>query len=150
MTSYTVQLGYALYYFCIRTVEGRTLTEALNKAIVEANDCSGWSSTDVCGNTFVDAVAEGAGVDLWSDDTKQLAVPSYFAEGGEGPRMIASLKNAKVLSVEIPHGTARLEIRCYDTDGIDPDSPYLLTDAKGETYLACEWSNVIPTAEAAE
>ena len=47
-----------------RTVEADTLDEALEKAIEAANeDSAGWKVLDHCGDTFVQAVGEGAGVD---------------------------------------------------------------------------------------
>lgn len=63
MTSWTVQCGYAAYYANTVTVEAATLDEALEKAIVVANDDPSWKALDHCGPTFIDAVAEGAGTD---------------------------------------------------------------------------------------
>lgn len=39
---------------------------ACENAIVTANDCDAWRSSDHSTSTFVDAIAEGDGVDPWS------------------------------------------------------------------------------------
>ena len=150
MKLWTVQCGYAAYYFRIETVEAETLDEALDKAIAAANTNDGWSSTDVCGNTFVDAVAEGNDVDLWCDEVRQLTVPSHFTERGEGPCVIVTVSGGVVQNVEIRHGTARVEVRDYDTDGTDANDPNIQADEDGARYALSRWSNDIPSADAAE
>jgi hypothetical protein len=147
MTTYTVQLGFAAYYFRTESGEVETLEQALDKSIEKANETDAWSSTDVCGNTFVDAVAEGDDVDLWNGEIKQLPIPSRFTEAGDGPRVTVTVSGGVVQDVEIRHGTVRVEVRDYD---VDEDDRNTVTDDKGDRYALGDWSNVIPTAEAAE
>lgn len=139
MTKFTVQCGYAAYYSRTQTVEAETLDEALDAAITEANAHDDWASEDVSGNTFVDAVAEGDDVDLWSDSIRQLRIPARYTERGEGPRIIIIVKNNRVESVAIGGGYARVELRDYDR--ADPNAQ---TDADGRRYALTDWSNVIP------
>jgi len=139
MTRFTVQCGYAAYYSRTQTVEADTLDEALDAAIAEANAHDDWVSEDVSGNTFIDAVAEGGDVDLWSDSVQQLSIPARFTERGEGPRIIIIVKSKRVESVAIGGGYARVEVRDYDC--ADPNSQ---TDADGRHYALTDWSNVIP------
>ena len=81
---WTVQAGYAAWYANTVTVEADTLDEALEKAIEAANeDSSGWKVLDHCGDTFVQAASEGAGVDPWGEGS--LPMPSRFSEHGEPP-----------------------------------------------------------------
>ena len=61
MTHYTVCCGYASHYHNTVTIEADTLDEALAKAIEQAGDDPHWKSIDQASQTFVDAVAEGAG-----------------------------------------------------------------------------------------
>lgn len=144
MTHFTVQCGYAAYYFRTETVEAGTLEDALDKAIAKANGNSNWSSADVCGNTFVDAAAEGGDVDLWSDDIAQRTIPARFTEQGEGPRVIVIVKDGAVESVSIQQGFARVEVRDYDVDGSSPGDPDIRTDAEGRRYAFTDWSNTFP------
>lgn len=138
---FTVQCGYAAYYARTQTVEVDTLDAALDAAITEANAHDDWSSEDVCSNTFIDAVAEGDDVDLWSDAVRQLNIPARFTERGEGPRIIIIVKNKRVESVAIGGGYARVELRDYDRAQDDPDTQI---DAEGRRYALTDWSNVIP------
>ena len=140
MTRFTVQCGYAAYYSRTQTVEADTLDEALDAAIAEANAHDDWVSEDVSGNTFVDAVAEGDDIDLWSDAVRQLSIPARFTERGEGPRIII-VKNNRMESVAIGGGYARVEMRNYDRAQDDPNPQ---TDAEGRRYALTDWSNVIP------
>jgi hypothetical protein len=139
MTKFTVQCGYAAYYSRTQTVEADTLDEALDAAIAEANAHDDWVSEDVSSNTFIEAIAEGDDVDLWSDAARQLSIPARFTERGEGPRIIIILKNHRVESVAISGGYARVELRDYDR--ADPNAQ---TDAEGRRYALTDWSNVIP------
>ena len=143
MTHFTVQCSYAAYYGHDITVEADTLDQALEKAIAEANALPDWYAQDVCGNTFIDAVAEGADVDLWSDDVRQLTVPAHFTEKGEGPRVIVIVSGGVVQGVSIDGGYARVEARDYD-NGTDASDPNIRTDAEGRRYALTDWSNVIP------
>ena len=144
MIRYTVQCGYAAYYERTQTVEAETLDDALKMAIAEANAHDDWAASDVCGNTFVDAVAKGDDVDLWGDDIAQLTIPARFTEKGEGPRVIVIVSGGVVRNVAIDGGYARVEIRDYDTDGAGPNDPHIRTDAEGRRYAFSDWSNVIP------
>ena len=81
---WTVQTGYAAWYANTVTVEADTLDEALEKAIEAANeDAAGWRVLDHCGDTFVQAVSQGVGVDPWGEGS--LPVPDRFSEHGEPP-----------------------------------------------------------------
>ncbi len=150
MTFYTVQLAYAAYYSREEVVEAETLDEALQKAVTAANESSSWSSSDYCGPAYVEAVAEGDDVDLWLDEkVRQLPIPSRFTQAGEGPRVTVIVSGGLVQDVVIENGTARVEVLDYDTDGTsDPEA--IQTDAEGAPYLRADWSNVIPSADAAE
>lgn len=143
MTAYTVQCSYAAYYGHNVTVEADTLDEALETAIAEANASSAWYSQDVCGNTFIDAAAEGV-ADLWADDTDLLTIPVRFTEKGEGPRVIVIVSGGVVQGVSIAGGYARVEIRDYDNGADDPDAK---TDAEGRRYALSDWSNIIPARD---
>jgi hypothetical protein len=148
MPFFTVQLAYVAYYSREEIVEADSLAAALDKAIERANESDAWSSSDNCGNTFVEAVAEGDGVELWLDDkVKQLPVPSRFTEDGEGPRVTVTVSSGVVQHVEIKDGTARVEVRDYDTDGTS-DADHIQTDKDGDRYCAADWSNLIPTDKA--
>ncbi len=82
--AWTVQTGYAAWYANTVTVEADTLDEALEKAIEAANeDSTGWKVLDNSGETFVQAVCQGAGVDPWGKGS--LPVPDRFSEHGEPP-----------------------------------------------------------------
>jgi len=141
MTKFTVQCGYAAYYSRTQTVEADTLDEALDAAITDANAHDDWVSEDVSSSTFIDAVAEGDDVDLWSDNVRQLGIPARFTERGEGPRVIIIVKNNRVESVAIGGGYARVELRDYDHG---KDNSQAQTDAEGRRYALTDWSNVIP------
>lgn len=82
MKTWTVQCGYAAYYANTVTVEAETFDDALAEAIRIANDAPHWESTDACGRTFIDAVAEGNDVDPWADYVSALDVPYRFTERG--------------------------------------------------------------------
>ena len=144
MTRYTVQCGYAAYYCKPVTVDGDTLDEALDSAIETANSAPDWSSADVSSDTFIDAVAEGADLDLWDDDVRQLNIPARFAEKGEGPRIIVIVSGGVVQGVSIDGGYARVEVRDYD----NADDPDAKTDTEGRRYALTDWSNVIPADKA--
>jgi hypothetical protein len=78
---WTVQCGYAAYYSNVVIVEAETIDEALTLAVETANDSSAWKSIDHCGDTFIDAIAEGEDVDPWTDDSRsRLAVPFAHTE----------------------------------------------------------------------
>ena len=81
---WTVQCGYHAHFANTVTVEAATLDEALEKAIETANDSEAWKSTDFVGETFVDAVCEGADANPWHSETA-LPIPDRFTEEGEPP-----------------------------------------------------------------
>ena len=81
---WTVQCSYAGYWSNTVTVEAETLDKALGKAIETANQSDGWRSLDHCGDSFVNAVCEGADADPWATDTA-LPIPDRFTEQGEPP-----------------------------------------------------------------
>ena len=75
---YTVQCTYAGYHTATVNVEGDTLKEALDSAILAANEMDSWDSIDHSGDTFVDAYVEGrVGVLAWDG---RLPVPFEFTE----------------------------------------------------------------------
>ena len=78
-----------------------------------------------------------------------MDIPTSLTERGEGPYAIVTLSGGMVRNVDA-EGPVRIEIRDYDIGQADTDSPYILTDERGKHYIASEWSNVIPTPEAAE
>lgn len=141
MKTFTVQCCFAAYDGNTVVVEAETLDEALEKAIAQANASSDWESLDVSGETFIDAVAEGDDVDLWSDAAFQLAVPTPFTENGEGPRVIVIVSGGIVQNVAIDGGYARVEVRDYDNCKDDSEAKI---DAEGRRYALSDWSNVIP------
>ena len=96
---WTVQAGYAACYANTVTVEADTFQEAHEKAIETANeDSTGWKVLDHCGDTFVQAVSEGAGVDPWGEGS--LPVPNRFSEHGEPPVV--------TLAGSVPPGAVRV------------------------------------------
>lgn len=147
MSCYTVQLGYAAYFTHTETVDAGTLDDALERAIAQANESDQWEAIDDCGPAFVDAMAEGDDVDLWSDEVVQLPIPAGYTERGEGPRVIVIVRDGVVQNVAIEGGYARVEVRDYDTDGSDPNDPNIKTDAEGRRYAFSDWSNVIPARD---
>lgn len=144
MTHFTVQLAYAAYYSHTVTVEADSLLEALALAITTANEQSSWSSSDYCGNTFVEAVAEGEDVDLWMDErVRPLPIPSRFTEDGEGPHIVATVEGGIIQHVDIQDGTALVEVHDYDTEGTSEPSD-VQRDPDGTPYLRGLWTNRIP------
>jgi hypothetical protein len=79
MPLFTVQCSFASYDAKTVVVEAETIEQALDRAIVVANGGDGWSSLDVCGDTFVDAVAEGDDVDPWTDFASSLTISPSMA-----------------------------------------------------------------------
>lgn len=148
MPHFTVELCYASYYERTETVQAKTLTAALDKAALAADENDHWSSSDWGGPTFVTAAAKGKDLDLYRSRVRKQSIPSRFSERGEGPRIIVTVSGGVVQHVEIKHGTARVEIRDYDTEGADASDPHIRTDDKGDRYALAEWSNVIPLEKA--
>ena len=73
---WTVQCSYAAYYSNVVVVDADTLEQALAIAIDKANGSAAWKAIDHCGNTFVDAGAQGQDVDPWTEAScSQLDVP---------------------------------------------------------------------------
>lgn len=143
MTHFTVQCAYAAYHSNTVTVEAETLAEALDKAIEEANQSSAWSPSDNSGETFVEAVAEGEDVNLWTDErVRPLPVPSRFAEDRGGPHIVITVKGGAIHHVDIENGTALVEVHDYDTEGM-ADGPYIHFDGDGTPHLRGIWSNRI-------
>ena len=144
MPFFTVQCSFASYDAKTVVVEAETVEAALDRAIVAANEGDGWSSLDVCGDTFVDAVAEGQDADPWTDFASSLPVPARFTERGEPPLVTVTVSGGVVQDVCIEGGKARVYIRDYDTDGADFSDPNILTDAAGDPYTLADWSNERP------
>ena len=77
---WTVQCSYMSHVANTVTVEADTLEEALEKAIEAANeDPAGWKSTGHVGDSYVDAVCEGADADPWGDGTLPVRTASPSA-----------------------------------------------------------------------
>ncbi|MEQ8268015.1 MAG: hypothetical protein RH982_12520 [Parvibaculum sp.] len=150
MKKWTVQCGFAAYYANIVTVEADTLAEALEKAIVKANESDGWKPLDDCGPTFIDAVAEGDDADPWREFASSLPLPPRFSERGEPVAVTVVVSGGAVQQVEIEGGRAHVHVHDYDTEGAAPGTPGLHIDAGGETYALADWSNFSPPLEAAE
>ena len=144
MPFFTVQCSFASYDTKTVVVEAETVEQALDRAIVAANEGDGWSSLDVCGDTFVDAVAEGQDADPWTDFASYLPVPTCFTERGEPPLVTVIVSGGVVQDVCIEGGKARVQVRDYDTDGADPSDPNIQTDAAGDQYTLANWSNELP------
>ena len=138
MKSWTVQCGYAAYYANTVTVEAETLDAALEKAIAEANDDACWKSLDHCGDTFVDAAAEGGDADPWQGLTSALPIPDRFAEAGAPPVVTVVMEGGVIQDIAVTDGRVRVLVKDYDTDGIDPGEHDLREDGGGEHTLA-DW-----------
>ena len=150
MKLWTVQCSFASYDAKTVVVEAETIEQALDRAIVTANEGDGWSSLDVCGDTFVDAVAQGDDVDPWKDFASSLPVPARFTERGEPPLVTVTVSGGVVQDVCIEGGKARVHIRDYDTDGADPSDPNIQTDEAGDRYALADWSNELPPVTPAQ
>ena len=150
MKLWTVQCSFASYDEKTVVVEAETIEQALERAIVAANEGDGWSSQDVCGDTFVDAVAQGNDVDPWKDFASSLPVPARFTERGEPPLVTVTVSGGVVQDVSIEGGKARVHIHDYDTDGADPSDPSIQTDKAGDLYALADWSNELPPVTPAE
>ena len=144
MQFFTVQCSFASYDTKTVVVEAGSIEEALDRAIVAANEGDGWSSLDVCGDTFVDALVEGIDVDPWTDFASSLRVPPRFTERGEPPLVTITVSGGVAQDVCIEGGRARVQVRDYDTEGADPNDPSIQTDAAGDQYTLADWSNECP------
>ena len=149
MPLFTVQCSFASYDAKTVVVEAETIEQALDRAIVVANEGDGWSSLDICGETFVDALAEGQDADPWTDFASSLPVPARFTERGEPPLVTVTVSGGVAQDVCIEGGKARVHIRDYDTDGADPRDPNIQTDAAGDQYTLADWSNELPPVDPA-
>jgi len=150
MQFFTVQCSFASYDAKTVVVEAETIDEALDRAIVAANEGDGWSSLDVCGDTFVDAVAQGNDVDPWKEFASALPVPARFTERGEPPLVTVTVSGGVAQDVCIEGGKARVHIRDYDTDGADANAPNIQADEAGDFYTLADWSNELPPVTPAQ
>lgn len=83
MTRYTVQCGFVEYNACTVVVDAGSIEEACAKAVEEAGNDPHWKRLDHCGDTYVDAVAEGDDVDPWATNGSfgsALPIPDRFTE----------------------------------------------------------------------
>jgi len=144
MPLFTVQCSFASYDAKTVVVEAGTIEQALDRAIVAANEGNGWSSLDICGDTFVDAVAQGNDVDPWKEFASALPVPARFTERGEPPLVTVTVSGGVAQDVCIEGGKAHVHVRDYDADGADPSDPNIQTDAAGDQYTLADWSNERP------
>ena len=149
---FTVQCGYAGYFAHTVTVEADTLDEALEKAIEAANRSDAWRSLDHCGDTFVDAVCEGADADPWATEAS-LPVPDRFTEPGEPPVITLTDPAGPDGGIEITRGRVRLRLRgdagTVTAEMHDPPHPPerqpLVTvslDARGKPHVKVEQGRV--------
>lgn len=143
MKSWTVQCGYAAYYANTVTVEAETLDAALEKAIAEANDDACWKSLDHCGDTFVDAAAEGADADPWRGLASALAIPDRFTEAGAPPVVTIVMEGGIVQDVSVAGGRARVVVEDYDTEGVSTEDHDFHRDETGTEYTLADWG-VLP------
>ena len=72
---YTVQFGFALHCALLVSVQAEYLEEALEKAILTANEQGDWKSTEP-GPTFIDAVAVGDVADPFANG--ETVPPRYM------------------------------------------------------------------------
>ena len=107
---FTVQVGYAGYYANTVTVEADTLEEALERAIEKANESDAWRSLDHVGDSFVDAVCEGADADPWAADAA-LPIPGRFTEQGEPPVVTLTDPSEPGGGIEVSGGRVLLRFR---------------------------------------
>jgi hypothetical protein len=145
-----VQCSFAPYDTKTVVVEAETIEQALDRAIVAANEGDGWSSLDICGDTFVDAVAQGNDVDPWKEFASALPVPARFTERGEPPLVTVTVSGGVAQDVCIEGGKARVHIRDYDTDGADANAPNIQADEAGDFYTLADWSNELPPVTPAQ
>jgi hypothetical protein len=150
MKFWTVQCSFASYDAKTVVVEAKAIEQALERAVIAANEGDGWSSQDVCGDTFVDAVAQGRDLDPWKDFASSLPVPARFTERGALPIVTVIVSGGVVQDVSIEGGKVRVEVHDYDTDGRDPSDPSIQTDEAGDRYALADWSNEFPPAIPAE
>jgi hypothetical protein len=150
MPLFTVQCSFASYDAKTVVVEAGTIEQALDRAIVAANEGDGWSSLDICGDTFVDAVAQGNDVDPWKEFASALPVPARFTERGEPPLVTVTVSGGVAQDVCIEGGKARVHIRDYDTDGADANAPNIQADEAGDFYTLADWSNELPPVTPAQ
>jgi hypothetical protein len=143
MTHFTVQCTCAAYRTNTVTVEADTLAEALEKAVAAADQSTAWSSSDYIGPTFVEAVAEGADVDLWNDErVSPLSIPSCFTERGGGPHITVTVEGGVIQHVDIADGPAFVEVHDYDTEGTSEPGD-IQRDPDGTPFLRGLWTNRI-------
>lgn len=140
MTAYTVQCGYAAYYANTVQVEAESLHAALERAIETANDDPLWRVLDHCGPTFVDAVAEGADADPWSGLASTLPVPDRFTEEGDPPTVTVVMDGGLIQDVVVAGGRARVLVKDYDTEGLDPAVYDIRRDENGDEYMLTDRS----------
>ena len=110
---WTAQCSYAGYWSITVTVEAETLEKALEKALTVANGSEGWRSSDHCGDTFVDAVCEGAYADPWADGAA-LPIPDRFSEAGEPPVVTVTDPACPAGGIEVSRGRVLLRFRSDD------------------------------------
>ena len=144
MTRYTVQCGYAAYYANTVTVEAESLDAALATAIEQANDDACWKALDHCGETFVDAVAEGEGADPWDRFQSAIPIPDRFTEQGEPPSVTVVLEGGIVQDLMVAGGRVRVLVKDYDTEGADPEHHDIRRDPDGDHYVLSDWTNELP------
>lgn len=139
MKTYTVQCGHAAYQANTVVVEAATLEEALDKAIAEANANDGWKAIDYRSPAFVDAVAEGSGIDPGDRNGSSLPIPRRFTEQGEPPTVTVTLYRGLVGDVHVEGGRVRVLVKDYETKSADPDSADIHED-QGGSYTLTDWT----------
>ena len=107
MPHFTVQCGYHAHYATTVHVDADDHETACALAVEAANDTELWKATDHCGDTFVDAIAEGDHAHPWGPDA--LPVPAQFTERGEPPAISIAADSAP-RAVDVVRGPVRITI----------------------------------------
>ena len=116
---FTVQCGYAAYFANTVTVEADTLDQALEKALEAASQSDAWRALDHCGDSFVDAVCEGADADPWATDTA-LPVPDRFAQCSTW-----MVQRSGAASASVPESAPRVSVSMPAKGGSSSTKPEL-------------------------
>ena len=121
---FTVACGFNDHNANTVTVLATSPEEACQLAIEKANDEDGWKRTDHAGDTYVDAIAEGDGVDPWRrEDLPEggwtvrpaMPVPPAYAEP---PTVTVTLSGGVVQDVAVSGIVqATVIIRDLDEEG---------------------------------
>ena len=107
MPHFTAQCGYHAHYATTVHVEAPDLETACVLAVEAANSTELWTTTDHCGDTFVDAIAEGDHAHPWGPGA--LPVPARFTERGEPPAISITAESAPG-AINVVRGPVRITV----------------------------------------